>query len=241
MAIVDASFAPATRVGWSAQALPVFSGLRLDYADRSELWVTGNLQVPADGAAPYTPGQWVPVEVIYEGSFGYDRRGRLKSGTVYSYELAIGDEHWCEVSGINVSLADAVQASRSPAAMFAFEQRILAYSDEITGSDYGDRINAWGGNDSIFGGDGDDIIYGGSGDDVLDSGSGMDVVRGDAGRDRFVLGYGDGHVTIYGYEKGLDSLDLSRVSNVTTRESGGNLWFYSGPDALAVVMGATSL
>ena len=253
MARVDAAFGPASVIGWQLDRLPTFSDLKTTYSDGYEIDVEGYTQVfpGVSGAstAPFASGEWIPVEVTYTGSFSYKivKRGRqryrqLSGGTVYSTETWYGDDYWIGMSGFAISLSEAQASATSTAAMFAFEKKILSGSDIITGSELDDRINAWSGNDNVDGGDGDDIIYGGDGDDTNKGGRGLDVLRGDGGRDKFVLSSGDGHATIYGYETGLDSLDTSSIySGVTTRQDSGNLWIYSGSDALAVLMSVSSL
>lgn len=253
MARVDATWGPAMVVGWQLDRLPTFSDLKTTYSDGSEIDVEGYTQVypgiSGASTAPFSSGEWIPVEVLYTGSFSYRtvKRGRqryrqLSGGTVYGTETWYGDEYWIELSGFAVSLSEAQASSGSVSAMFAFERKILSGADIITGSDYGDRINGWTGNDNIDGRDGDDIIYGGDGDDTLKGGRGLDVIRGDGGRDKFVLTSGDGHATIYGYEVGVDSIDTSSIySGVTTRQDSGNLWLYAGTDPLAVLMGVSSI
>jgi len=253
MARVDGAFGPAFAIGWQRDRLPTFSDLKTTYSDSYEIDVEGYTQVfpGVSGAstAPFASGEWIPVEITYTGSFSYTtvRRGRqryrqLTGGTVYSTETWYGDDYWIDMSGFAISLNELQASATSTAAMLAFEKKLLSGSDIITGSDFDDRINAWSGNDNIDGGYGDDIIYGGDGDDTIKGGEGLDILRGDGGRDKFVLSDGDGHATIYGYETGLDSLDTSSLDfGVTTRQDSGNLWIYSGSDALAVLMNVSSL
>ena len=253
MARVDASFGPASVIGWQLERLPTFSDLRTVYSDGSEIEVAGYTQVSpgVSGAstAPFSSGEWIPVEVTYTGSFSYQtvKRGRqryrqLSGGTVYSTETWYGDDYWIGMSGFAISLSEAQASATSTAAMLAFEKKILSGADSIVGSEFNARINSWTGNDFIDGGAGDDIIYGGEGDDTIKGGLGLDVLRGDGGRDKFVLTSGSGHATIYGYEVGIDSIDTSAIyTSTTTRQDSGNLWIYSGSDALAVLMGVSSL
>ena len=253
MARVDASFGPAITLGFQLERLPSLSNARMTYSDGTEIDVEAYTQVSpgVSGAstAPFTSGEWIPLEVTYTGSFAYKtvKRGRkrykqLSGGTVYSTESWYGDEYWVDMSGFAISLSEAQAASTSTAAMFAYEKRLMAGADIISGSDYKDMINGLTGNDNIDGRGGDDVIYGGDGDDVIKGGTGMNVLRGDGGRDRFVLTYGDGHDTIYGYEPGIDSLDASALySGITTRQDGSNLWIYSGSDTVAVLMSVSSI
>ena len=73
-------------------------------------------------------------------------------------------------------------------------------SDDFTGTDGDDMIDAGNGDDLLSGLDGDDILIGGSGDDGLSGGDGddillgqqdEDVLRGDAGLDSLSGGSGD--------------------------------------------------
>ncbi|HEX8644906.1 MAG TPA: M10 family metallopeptidase C-terminal domain-containing protein, partial [Allosphingosinicella sp.] len=90
-----------------------------------------------------------------------------------------------------------------------------------------DFLQGRGGNDRLDGGAGDDQIYGGRGDDVLIGGPGSDDLTGNAGADRFV--YTDaGDSTdiaedgIFGFETGVDKIDLSALGPVTLAWTEGN-------------------
>ena len=253
MTRIDASFGPAIVVGYQADRLPVFSNAKVTYSDSSEVDVEGYTQVFAgvSGAstAPFSEGQWVPIEITYSGSFSYKtiRRGRkrlrqLAGGTVYSTETWYGDNYWVDMSGFAVSFAELQAAGVSTASMFTFEQRRLSSDDAIIGSDFKDLLSGLAGNDSIDGRAADDVIYGGDGDDTIKGGTGMDVLRGDAGRDRYVLGNGDGHATIYGYVAGYDSIDSSGLyDSLASRQNGADLWLYSGADTVAVLVNTSSI
>jgi Ca2+-binding RTX toxin-like protein len=248
MARIDASFGPTLLIGYQADRLPTFSNAKLTYSDSSEIDVQAYAQVFAGIAgastAPFSEGEWIPVEITYTGSFSYKtiRKGRkrfkqLAGGTVYSSETWYGDDYWVEISGFAVSFADLQASGSTTASMYAYEQRLLAGGDSIIGSKFNDLINGLGGNDNIDGSAGDDVIYGGDGDDTIKGAAGLDVLRGDAGRDKFVLNNGDGHATIYGYEPGYDSIDSSSLyPSLISRQEGDNLWLYSGSDVVAVLM-----
>jgi Ca2+-binding RTX toxin-like protein len=73
-------------------------------------------------------------------------------------------------------------------------------SDDITGSEVRNRIDAGGGNDGLLGYGGNDTLYGrsgiddvdgGEGNDFLDGGADDDWLLGDQGNDRLVGGDGD--------------------------------------------------
>jgi hypothetical protein len=253
MARIDASFGPATVVGIERSGLPVFSDLKITYSDRSELDVEGYLQVSpgitGGSTAPFTSGEWIPVEITYTGSFSYRKikRGRkrytqLSGGTVYQTETWYGDDNWIDMSGFAISLKEAQASSTSTAAMFAFEQKLLSGSDVITGSKYDDIISALSGNDDISGGDGNDWINAGDGNDIIRGGRGTNVIYSGAGRDRFILSTGEGVDGIYDYEPGVDILDTSNIyGGITTRQDGADLVIYSSSDMVAILKGVSSL
>ena len=70
-----------------------------------------------------------------------------------------------------------------------FDDRILGdrHDNVLEGLDGDDRIAGRGGDDLIRGGDGDDRLAGNRGDDVIISGDGRDVLRGGPGADDFVF------------------------------------------------------
>ncbi|MFD0668708.1 VCBS domain-containing protein [Ramlibacter sp. MAHUQ-53] len=63
--------------------------------------------------------------------------------------------------------------------------------DLLTGTDFGENINALGGNDVVFAGLGNDTVHGGDGDDVIWGQAGDDVLYADTGNDVLVGGLGD--------------------------------------------------
>jgi Ca2+-binding RTX toxin-like protein len=251
MAKIDASFGPATVIGSERTNLPVFSDLKTTHANRSEVDIEGYFQVtPAfQGAAtdPFNAGEWIPIEITYTGSFSYKKvkRGRkrykqLKGGTIYQAETWYGDDNWIDMSGFAISLKEA-QASTT-AALYAFEQKLLAGSDTIIGSRYQDFIYGLGGNDNISGGDGNDALLGGDGDDIISGGAGVNVLYGGAGRDRFILSTGEGVDGIEDYESGVDIIDTSNIyGGIATRQDGADLKIFSSSDLLAVLRGTTTL
>lgn len=93
----------------------------------------------------------------------------------------------------------------------------LEGDDSIQGGDGGDLLlgnlgddDLFGqsGNDTLDGGPGDDYLDGGLGDDVLRGGPGTDRIYGNAGRDLFIIAAGDGHVTVFDFETGQETLRL---------------------------------
>lgn len=89
-----------------------------------------------------------------------------------------------------------------------------------------DRILGSRGNDTLDGSMGRDTIRGGQGDDEIWIGDGR---RGDGDRDVLIFRAGDGHDQVFGFEAGLDVLDLGgrRYTAVETRD-GTLLTFGSG-------------
>jgi Ca2+-binding RTX toxin-like protein len=98
-------------------------------------------------------------------------------------------------------------------------------NDSLDGGADGDLIYGEAGNDSMLGAAGNDTLHGGEGADTLRGGDGADRLQGNAGADRlhgdagadlFVyLATGDSTAAardiIYGFEKGMDRIDLSAI------------------------------
>ena len=66
--------------------------------------------------------------------------------------------------------------------------------NNITGTEFGDVINALGGADTVNGLAGNDVIDGGDGNDVIDGGAGDDTIQGGIGNDTIQGGEGDNHL-----------------------------------------------
>ncbi len=99
--------------------------------------------------------------------------------------------------------------------------------DQIFGGAGDDRLIGNRGNDALYGGTGDDRLAGHSGADELHGGAGQDVLKGGAGADRLIGGEGDdklfggrgadtfvfrensGCDTIFGFDNGRDTIDLT--------------------------------
>lgn len=98
------------------------------------------------------------------------------------------------------------------------EDRIdgLAGDDTLLGGAGDDLIEGGEGNDHIDGGADDDVIFGDAGNDILVGGLGNDVVKGNAGDDTFVVtSTADGRDSYDGGD-GIDTLDLSGLSQPIT-------------------------
>jgi len=72
----------------------------------------------------------------------------------------------------------------------AVVQELLKGDDEISGSNYGDRLVGGKKRDSIVSYGGDDFVHGQHGRDYIDTGSGNDTIRGGHGHDVLVAGSG---------------------------------------------------
>jgi Ca2+-binding RTX toxin-like protein len=98
------------------------------------------------------------------------------------------------------------------------EDRIagLAGDDTLLGGAGDDLIEGGDGNDHIDGGADDDVIFGDAGNDILIGGLGNDVIKGNAGNDTFVVtSTADGRDSYDGGD-GIDTLDLSGLSQSIT-------------------------
>jgi Ca2+-binding RTX toxin-like protein len=96
---------------------------------------------------------------------------------------------------------------------------------------------------------GNDVLQGLGGNDILDGGAGNDRLYGGAGADRFVFATRDHHDRIADFQVGVDKIDLSDLSAVTSfsdlthhhiRTSGHNLVIFAGRDTLLLLHTATS-
>lgn len=81
--------------------------------------------------------------------------------------------------------------------------------DLIKGEDGNDKLLGNDGNDVIQGGAGTDYILGGSGNDTITGGAGNDFIAAGSGENTFVYSAGDGNDFIYGFQDGLDKIDVS--------------------------------
>jgi RTX calcium-binding nonapeptide repeat (4 copies) len=98
-------------------------------------------------------------------------------------------------------------------------------NDTVKGGSGDDFLGGQSGSDKIYGNDGADEIDSGSGRDYIDSGSGNDRIRGAGGNDDLRGGLGndtfvfnggfEGHDTIYGFQAGADTIDITPPAPIT--------------------------
>lgn len=80
--------------------------------------------------------------------------------------------------------------------------------DKIYGGNDADRLDGFDGNDSLFGGSGHDVLRGHEGNDTLSGGAGDDSLIGGAGADVFVYRAGAGSDKIFGFQDGVDRIQV---------------------------------
>lgn len=92
-----------------------------------------------------------------------------------------------------------------------------------------DRLTGSRGDDTLDGSEGRDTLIGGRGDDQLWIGDGR---NGDGDRDVLVFRRGDGQDTVFGFEVGLDRLDLGGRAYSARETAEGTLLQFSGRDSI---------
>ena len=101
--------------------------------------------------------------------------------------------------------------------VFMDERDTLSSIENVTGSNYGDKLVGNGsanvlsglaGNDQLIGAGGNDTLNGGAGNDVMDGGSGVDKMVGGAGSDTYVVDNSK-DVIVEGGGAGIDSVQSS--------------------------------
>ncbi|MEM9061853.1 MAG: spondin domain-containing protein [Pseudomonadota bacterium] len=86
--------------------------------------------------------------------------------------------------------------------------------DVIDGGAGRDFLRGGAGDDQINGGDGRDKVSGGSGDDLLAGGAGRDYLTGGRGDDTFLFAAGDGHDTIWDFDRRGDDVLVLDIEGV---------------------------
>jgi Ca2+-binding RTX toxin-like protein len=122
---------------------------------------------------------------IYGDGMTYAAPAVVTGGTVTGNSVYHRGEYLFGFAKLSLSAQAFTDLKRfQPAEISA---RLLAGSDQITGSSEADRIDGFSGNDRIWGNDGRDRLSGGLGNDVLVGGAGKDILTGGRGRDSFVF------------------------------------------------------
>ena len=113
--------------------------------------------------------------------------------------------------------------------------------DYITGSSKNDLIYGGAGNDRIISGGGNDRIYAGAGDDVIDMqrNTGISYANGGAGKDTFVVDFGQGYTNIEVYNPKEDRLDARACGVAALSSMSGNIKVTSSSgDVIAILQGS---
>lgn len=88
--------------------------------------------------------------------------------------------------------------------------------DTLLGGSGGDRVRGGDGDDVINGGDGNDPILGGADDDEITGGAGFDRIATGSGADVIFLTDGFDYDRVFDFEDGVERLDFSGVSAVSS-------------------------
>ncbi|MGA1858821.1 hypothetical protein VH569_22760 [Azospirillum sp. 11R-A] len=142
----------------------------------------------------------------FYGSFSYDASGRnIDGGTLNAVREFANSSLIYTLDGISVPATVFVGWVNNGQTATA-RSTILAGSDTLYGSDYGDTLRGYAGNDTIYGGGGNDLLDGGAGVNFIDGGTGDTdmVARGSSRSSSTVVSYGG---SIYvGDSAGYDQL-----------------------------------
>lgn len=143
--------------------------------DQSSL-VYGPTQLQGYGTVTQN-GQSYSAQFIYYGSFDYATQSRYLSSTITGVNLSSPSLGSFLVSGLKIKVQDFLGDPNSVGRL------MLAGSDAITGSRFGETIEPYLGVDYVYAGVGNDRLVGGYGVDRMYGEAGMDtfVVRQNAG------------------------------------------------------------
>jgi Ca2+-binding RTX toxin-like protein len=115
-----------------------------------------------------------------------------------------------------VALAETVTCDNNPPCYGTPE------TDDITGTDFGEKIYAYGGNDTVLARGGNDTVYGSSGNDPdLEGEGGSDTVYGGGGADSVDVGasdtpgstdhaFGGGNDALFAADDKVDIIDCGK-------------------------------
>jgi len=114
--------------------------------------------------------------------------------------------------------------------------------ENVTGSNYADRLYGNTAANRLTGGNGNDVLSGNSGNDVINGGAGADQLYGGSGADKFVFkavgeSAGPSFDTIFDFvPSGGDRIDLSGI-DASTKASGNQTFAFVGTAAFKGVAG----
>ncbi len=138
------------------------------------------------------------------------------------YSSAIGAV-FADIAGSYIFESNSVAGTVSAASTFLSTDYAFAF-ENLTGSNFGDRLygttdvnvlDGGAGDDIIYGGEGADTLIGGAGNDRLIGEKGADILTGGAGADTFYFVNAPGEVdTITDFGNGTDQLNILRSAFV---------------------------
>ncbi len=115
---------------------------------------------------------------------------------------------------------------------------VLTNIENITGSNYSDKLTGNSSSNVLDGGLGNDILVGGDGDDMLFGGAGNDTLTGGAGKDTYVWRSGEQGTAalpaidhVVGFDKTQDVLDISDLLDHSGSQSTDVLKTYLSIDS----------
>jgi hypothetical protein len=212
-----------------------------------------------DGVLPSWPEFSFVMSDIYHGSFQYGPLTEPTSGTINTIERQSSRVTVGQVTGLNISLAEAKAVAATPSrednmALFARE---FAGNDALTGGASNDRLEGFAGDDTLLGFVGNDTLDGGEGSDVLNGGLGSDFIYGANGKDILVgeagddwldggasqdaLNGGDGNDSLYGNSE-QDTISGGRGADKLYGGSGADYFvFVSTKDSTAAKSGRDTI
>jgi serralysin len=146
---------------------------------------------------------------------------------------------FADLSGFTIETALQTGTVNAGTAFSSFD--LLAQFENLTGSEYGDRLYGDAEINFILGGGGDDIIYGGAGNDILSGGDGFDRIIGEVGADSLTGGAGADQFFITGaLNSGIDTITDFVAGSDSLRLLNSVFGLVSGSAVQLVVDGAAA-
>ncbi|NVJ99177.1 MAG: cadherin-like domain-containing protein, partial [Alphaproteobacteria bacterium] len=212
-------------------------GVALDL-DNGNMWISINGEWlgggdPGTGTAPTVSGlttgiDYVPIAVGYTlnvgtnhtVTFDFSGGGNVPTGFSQYYGLETPSDFidggtgsdWIDFSFEDQAI-DMVTTELAVVGETEIEGDRYVNFENISGSQYSDRLNGGDGDNELRGNAGDDILDGGAGDDLLSGGAGDDTITGGAGVDTVVF---DGSISDYQvtyHQDGSVTVDDLRVGS----------------------------